>query len=399
YAQTWERYRKLTGNLELLRQEEIRFAQERDYHQFLFDELQSAALQEGESEELGHELARMRHAESLQQALFFSVNALVEADGNIDQQLRDVIHRLNEAGKHLPDAGELAGRLESLRIEARDASDELVRLRDMAWPDPSLLAGYEERLDLIYRLLRKHGAADEHALLELMENLGRLLAEGSDRQQEMRLLEKELKQTEELLLLQADGLHKGREAHQAELSAHLLSIIQRLGMPEASFEIKLEALDHPGPQGTERARFLFNANRGGKAAELSHVASGGERSRLMLAIKSCITQRNVLPTIIFDEIDTGVSGEMAQKTGQIMAEMGQRLQVIAITHLPQIAARGEKHYLVFKETDEQSTYTRVHALQSEDRTLEIARMLSGDRPSDAALQTARELMVGSRTTK
>ncbi|HRZ78030.1 MAG TPA: DNA repair protein RecN, partial [Bacteroidales bacterium] len=107
----------------------------------------------------------------------------------------------------------------------------------------------------------------------------------------------------------------------------------------------------------------------------------------------------VLPTIIFDEIDTGVSGEMAQKTGQIMAEMGQRLQVIAITHLPQIAARGEKHYLVFKETDEQSTYTRVHALQSEDRTLEIARMLSGDRPSDAALQTARELMVGSRTTK
>jgi DNA repair protein RecN (Recombination protein N) len=396
YSRLFDQYVRRSGILEALRDAENRFRQERDYHQFLFDELSAVALVPGETESHEAELGTIRHSEAIQEALFYCLNNLTETEDNLDVRLKEMVHRLREAGQHLKQAEELASRMESLRIEARDVASELLRLKESSWPDPSRATWLEERLDMIYRLQKKHGVNDDQGLLNVHRHLTEFLEEGVSREEEIRGLERELAGIEAELTNKALALRKGREAQKNKLSSHMLELLHRLGMPDAAFDILIEHTKKPGRRGTEAVRFLFSANKGGKPTDLVQVASGGERSRLMLAIKSCITQRNVLPTLIFDEIDSGVSGEMAHKVGQMMSEMGDRMQVIAITHLPQIAAKGKKHYLVFKESDHQNTYTRVTPLNPEERVLEVGRLLSGDEPSESALHTAQELLTGKR---
>ena len=393
YSTAYGTYSTLKRQLEELTSAEAQNRKEQDYLQFQYDELAAARLVVDEQEALEQEQQLLAHAEAIREGLATASAALDDdSEGAVLARLRQAKAALTHIAAYHPAAEELLSRLDTTLIELDDVNGELQHAATTINYSPERQQQVDDRLALLYRLEKKHGVDTVAALMALRDNL-------DERLQGIATLDERIKeQTEAVaaafaaLQTAAAALNKARDKAGKLLSKNILPILHELGMPEARFSVELTPTATYGATGHDAVRFLFDANRGGTLRDVADVASGGELSRLMLAIKSMLTSRTLLPTVIFDEIDSGVSGDISVAVGRIMSRMAETMQVVAITHLPQIAARAAQHLKVYKENDADRTVSRLRELDADSRVVEVATMLSSNPPTAAALQTAKELM-------
>ncbi len=391
YHQIYDLYMKAMATLRAQKEEIEKISGELDFYQFQYDELTAAKLKPGEMETLEQEMQQLEHAEEIKLSLSASGEAIA-GEGQ-------VLHLLNEALQlqkkirevHNP-SGEFAERLQSVYIELKDIAAEMATVAENIFYNPEQLQELKDRIDLIYSLLQKHRMKDVSELLELQDALNEKIKAITFSDENLKKLQAEADQLKERLVEVAGKLHAGREKTGKFIEQQVAAQLGQLGIPNASFRVKVDKTATPDRNGMNDIRFLFSANKQAPPEEIAKVASGGEVSRLMLTIKSLLSDFKGLPTLIFDEIDAGVSGEIAEKMGAIMKRMSGGRQVIDITQLPQVAAQGEEHFLVFKEEEQHSTITRIRKLSEDERITEIAKLLSGERLTDAALSNARELL-------
>ncbi len=394
YAEAYSHYSALKRELEDLTAAESQNRKEQDYLQFQFNELADARLVADEQQELESESQLLAHAESVREGL---AGAAAMLDDDTEQsvlaRLRQAKSSLSHVAEYHKDAAELLARVESALIELDDIDSTLLASADNITYNPERQQEVDERLALIYRLEKKHGVDDVQGLIAIRDELDARLQSIATLDDRIEALMEEVDKAFARVQAAADKLSSARCKSGEILSKGILPTLHELGMPEARFVVELSPTATYGTHGHDAVAFLFNANRGGELRDLGKVASGGELSRLMLAVKSMHTSRSLLPTIIFDEIDTGVSGDIAGAVGRIMCRMAERMQVVAITHLPQIAAKAGQHMKVFKVTDDKRTVSCIKELSADERVTEVAVMLSSDPPTKAALQTAKELML------
>lgn len=393
YADAFGRYASLKRDLEELTSAEARNRKEQDYLQFQFDELAEARLAADEQQALEEESQLLAHAEAVREGLATAAAMLDDdTEQSVLARLRQAKVALAHVAEYHKEAADLLARVDSSLIELDDVDNTLLSAADGVTYSPERQQEVDERLALLYRLEKKHGVDDVAGLIAIRDELDvklQAIATLDDRiKEQMEQVDKAFAEVQKA----ADRLSAARGKAAELLSKGILPTLHELGMPEARFVVELSPTATYGPNGHDAVAFLFNANRGGELRDLGKVASGGELSRLMLAVKSMHTSRSLLPTIIFDEIDTGVSGDIAGAVGRIMCRMAQSMQVVAITHLPQIAAKAQQHMKVFKVTDDKRTVSCIKELATDERVTEVAVMLSSDPPTKAALQTAKELM-------
>jgi DNA repair protein RecN (Recombination protein N) len=307
-------------------------------------------------------------------------------------QLREASHHLSALEKFNPQIEELHERLKTSLIELKDIASEVESLEQRTITDDARASEVNDRLSLIYNLQKKHHVNTNAELIGLKNDLSDKIQQAMFGDEEIAELEKQIAAEKAELEKLAAQLSASRSKAVPGIETQVIQTLAELGMDNSVLKIEIRPTPSLAADGADQVRFLFSANKGHAPGEMSKVASGGELSRLMLSIKSLIARHTALPTIIFDEIDTGVSGEVANKVGQIMERLAENLQVITITHLPQIASKGESHYFVYKDSESNTTYTRIRQLDKQERILEIAKMLSGDNPGESALQNARELL-------
>ena len=367
---------------------------ENDYLKFQLDELQKAQLKEGEYAEIEQSLNVMENAEEIR-SLLFSANGLLEnSETAILPQLNELSSALHRLKQLVPSSEELLQRIESTQVELKDISYDLDRLGDNSQFDEAQLQEMQERYDLLNRLMMKHHLKEFDELIALRDDLEAKVNAFDNIDQEIEKAEKALKEQVKLLQDLASKLHAQRVKASKTFSDQVTDLARQLAMPHAVFQIAVEPLKDFSPTGLDQVRFMFSANKGVAVAELSKVASGGELSRLMLSIKSVVSKHNYIPTLIFDEIDTGVSGEVAAKIGGIMQQMGSSLQLIAITHLPQVASKATHHYFIYKDNEGLRTQSHIKVLSKDERVTEIAKMLSNDKVTPEALKAAEVLIIG-----
>ncbi len=395
YREHFHAYREMQKEYRKMRDSEEKNKTEVDYLGFQFAELRDAKLQEGEQEELESELEVLSHAEEIKGGLFAIWQSLTGEEINVLSLLKDSEQQLSHLCEfHKPSAA-LYERLRSSLIELKDLAREAEREGEKVELDPGRLEFVQDRLSLIYKLEQKHKAGSLGELIRIRDDIDARLAELGSLETRLEEMEKKLAAGQSVVRDLASKLSKKRKAAIPEISKRIINILSQLGMPHASFQIGQTAVHEPGEHGTDQVEFLFTANRKSDLKEISRIASGGELSRVMLSIKYIISHSLGLPTIIFDEIDTGVSGEIAHRVAGIMKEISADRQVLTITHLPQVASRGDQHYLVFKHESNDGTATGIRLLDSDEREKEIAKMLSGEQTTEAALANARELLAGS----
>ena len=393
YQAAYREYTSLKKALETLTGEEAQNRRDADYLQFQFAELDDAHLEAGEQEALEQESQLLAHAEAVRAGLSEAAALMDDDEGQaILPRLRQAKGALAHIAAYHPAAEALLARVDSTLIELDDICGELQHAADGVTYSPERQQTVDERLALLYRLEKKHGVESVAQLIEIREALDERLQSISSLDERIKSLMEQVDRAFAALQAAADALTASRRKAGSALAKNILPTLHDLGMPEARFAVELSPAATYGPSGHDAVVFLFNANRGGEMRDIAKVASGGELSRLMLAIKSMLTSHQLLPTIIFDEIDTGVSGDISVAVGTIMRRMAEHMQVVAITHLPQIAAKVSQHLKVYKETEDDSTVSRIRELSPDDRITEVATMLSSDPPTAAALQTARELM-------
>ncbi|WP_131535779.1 DNA repair protein RecN [Pedobacter nototheniae] len=363
-----------------------------DYEQFLFNELEQANLKEGEQEDLELELERLTHAETIKRGLITATGLLTESEPSALQLLKESSIQLQSIEKFDPAINVLYERLRSAIIEIKDVADETTSIESNTLHNAERLESINERLDLFYTLQQKHRVANNKELIEIQQqlenNLNQLLS--SDE-----AIEKLTKETEKLkldLTKQAEQLSANRKKAIKLVEEQTANTLKKVGMPSAKLVLEQKRSADLNKDGSDEITLLFTANAGQAPAPVNKVASGGELSRLMLAIKGLLAKHTSLPTIIFDEIDTGISGETALKVGEVIAELGENMQVISITHLPQIAAKGKSHYFVHKNEASGKTTTGIRKLKQEERIEAIAEMLSGKNPGASAIENAKELL-------
>jgi DNA repair protein RecN (Recombination protein N) len=392
YRSLFTGFIKLKNELDRLTELENKSKSEQDYLKFLFEELESAKLIAEEQEKLEKELQVLNHAEEIKSKLHISAQVLGGNEMNILNQISDIRTNLIQVSKFSPSFEELSLRLESVFIELSDLFNEIEKNAEAVNFDQERINEIKERLDLIYRLQSKHRVATVNELIELQRNISLKLNQIATLEDQITNLILEVQNAEQSIKKESDRISEIRKKHFVPIQKEIEKTLFEIGMPHAKFSIRHQILEFPGKDGSDAIKFTFNANKGGELMELSKVASGGELSRLMLAIKSMISQKNLLPTVIFDEIDIGVSGKVADRVGAILSQLSRSMQVIAITHLPQIAGKGDAHYFVYKETDQDSTKTEMKILNPEERVIEIAKMLSGQEVTNASVETAKHLL-------
>lgn len=394
YITLYSEYKSLRSRLNALREELEANRRDEDFIRFQINEVDSLQLREDEQEELEQEQMELSHAEEIKAALFGALNMLDgEGEHNLVQLLRDASSALARVASHYPAASELSERLETNYIELKDCCSEISGRAERVTFSPDRLEFVDRRLSAIYDLEKKHRVGSLKELLELVEQLRDRLQhiEGSD--DEIAEIEKRLKKTVRLTTEAAARLTAKRKEAGARLEEKITAILVTLGMPMIRFGVEFAQTSDFTPHGTDMVRFLFSANSISPMQPLSEVASGGEMARVMLALKSLIADTVQQPTLIFDEIDTGISGILAERMGRLMQKMGAtNHQVISITHLPQVAALGSSHYKVYKVEGESGTKTNIVELKGEERVREIAQMMSGERLTDAAIDNARLLL-------
>jgi len=399
YRAKFRSYKKSTSKLQQLIEDSDKAKADLDYYQFQFDELEKANLADGEQEQLEQEFNELSHAEEIKRNLLGAYFLMHEGETSAIIQLREAGHQLSVLEHFNPQFAELNQRLNSAIIELKDVANEVEIIEQRTHTNEGRAEEINVRLSLIYNLQKKHRLNSTAELLQLQEELSDKIQRAVFGDEAIEKLRQQLDADRTELEKLAAELSANRKKAIPAIETAVLKTLDEMGMGNAVLSIELSSsagrnspLGGLGDNGLDLVRFLFTANKGHALAEMSKVASGGELSRLMLAIKSLIAQNTALPTIIFDEIDTGVSGEVANKVGQIMERLADNLQVITITHLPQIASKGQNHYFVYKDEEGATTYTRMKQLSEPERVLEIAKMLSGDKPGESALQNARELL-------
>jgi len=392
YQQTYSRYLSVSKEIETLKDNIARNRQNQDFIQFQFDELSNANLAINEQEELEQKSDTMSHAEEIKSALYEADNALSAEDTGVVSALGSARAALNGIQQVFPDASELAQRLESSYIELKDISEEISNQLERVDFDPAELDVINNRLDRLYDLEKKYHVETVDELIAKRDELKSQLNNIENSDEALAELQQQLSALQTNAKKEADVLTKRRMKAAQQIEKEMQSRLIPLGMPNVRFKIQVteETLGHTGQ---DKVAFLFSANTSTPLQPVSQVASGGEIARVMLSLKALISGAVKLPTIIFDEIDTGVSGKIAEKMAEIMQEMGlHERQVISITHLPQIAALGSTHYKVEKQETAQGTISRMTQLSPEERIHEIAQMLSGSDISDAAIQNAKQLL-------
>ncbi|GGH31508.1 DNA repair protein RecN [Sphingobacterium alkalisoli] len=394
YRSEYKRLKNYEQRLQALKQDIHAANAELDYNQFLFDELEKVNLIEGEVAQLEAEQQQLENAEDIKKGLSAAQYALIEGESNIQTLLKDAVLQLQNISKFFKPAEELAARLQSAYIEIKDISNEVELANEGINLDADRLDHVNARLSEIYTLLKKHRLDTDAELLALQEQLERKLQLASSQDEALVVLENEVKAQLDAVLQLAHQISGSRQQSLPIIQENVNNMLVAVGMPNANLQIDLEqqAVDKLSPKGLDKVQFLFSANKGQALQPIHKVASGGELSRVMLAIKSLVSQRSALPTIIFDEIDTGISGEVALRVGEVMENLAQQMQVLAITHLPQIASKGTAHFKVYKQDLDDRTKSNIRLLDPDERILEVAQMLSGSNPGDAALQHAKELL-------
>ena len=392
YHKEYKKYKLLIKDLERLKIENENNRQEEDYIRFQLEQLQEIALVDGEQETLEQEQEMLTHAEEIKSELY-TLSGYFESE-NIGglSLMKNILSGVRSLHRIYPSVESLQNRLETLYIEFKDIAEDIETRLESVSIDPERLAEVEERLDAIYRLQQKHRVQTVSELLEIQRKLAAKLEMIDSSDEAINLLEQKIAGQKDVLCRMAGELSQKRADAALCFSKMLVSAATPLGMPNLRFEVFFRTKEDLDENGAEQVQFLFSANKNQSLQPVAEVASGGEISRLMLCIKSLIAGAVALPTIIFDEVDTGVSGEIADKMGVIMKNMACYMQVISITHLPQVASKGSFHYRVYKSDTDLDTVTLIDCLSEEERIEEIARMLSGVELTDAALSNARELL-------
>lgn len=395
YLEAYNNYKRLISEKKNLEELNARQKEDQDYWEFQLKQLEEANLKEGEQAELEMELEQLSHVEEIKSALSLAALTLYEREEPMVQELYRLVEEFRKIASYLSNGEELLNRLESSYIELKDIAEEVTERGAEVEYDPARLTLVQERLDLIYSLQQKHHVDTVEDLLKIQSELSDRLEKLASFEEELNRLEQEINQAKSHLDECANRLTQSREKVFPLIEKTIQTQLRELGMPNARFALKNEVEKDYGPNGQDKISFLFSANKNSELTDIPKVASGGEISRVMLCIKALLSSAKGLPTIIFDEIDTGVSGEIADRMGRIMKEMSQNIQVISITHLPQIAGKGHHHLKVFKTETERQTISSVKLLSSEERLTEIASMLSGASVSEAALENARLLLENS----
>ena len=369
-----------------------------DYIRFQLEQLEEAHLAEGEQEKLEQEAEMLSHAEEIKAGLYRVEQSFASDEGGLLSYLKDSLNTLNNLQRVYQPAKELAERMESTYIELKDISQEVSGKEDEIEFNPERLDEVNERLNLIYTLQQKHRVSTVGELLALTDEYAAKLSAITSSDEHIEELKARCDALYNKVKKQAAVLTKARTAAAREVEKQMAARLVPLGMPNVRFQVEIGARKEPGIHGADTVNFLFSANKNGALQSVSSVASGGEIARVMLSIKAMIAGAVKLPTIVFDEIDTGVSGEIADRMADIMQEMGEQdRQVISITHLPQIAARGCAHYKVYKQDNETETNSHIRRLTDDERVEEIAHMLSGAKLTEAALNNARALLEVSNS--
>ncbi len=392
YREQFFRYKSLQKNLEDLITRNEKEKADLDYWEYQFNQLENAGLQENEQEELESELERLTHAEEIK-------NTLVGVQKLLDDEHFSVIQNLKESHKlfesiqqYIQEVPEMAKRLQNCLLELKDILDESERLEAKIEYDSDRIELVNDRLNLIYGLQQKHQVTAVLELVSLKNSLGEKIAQIVGHDEKIQQIKAELGENRKQLNEVAKLLTDVRKSAFAIIENAVATDLQQLGMAKARLEVVHEVLSDFTPDGKDSVSVLFSANADSKPAEISKIASGGEMSRLMLAVKNLLRTSRALPTVVFDEIDSGVSGEIALRMGNILREFSSSAQIINITHLPQIAARGHAHFKVYKYEEDGKTFTSVRLLNENERVEELAKMVGGENPTDTTLKTARELL-------
>ena len=388
YTEQYTRTSELRRRLAALREAAEKGRRDEEWLRFQTEELTTANLRAGEQAELEEELTVLENADRIGEALTTLRNAFDTDETGVLAQLKNSENELNHIRGHYPAAGEYADRLRSVLEELKDINNSAAAAAERLDADPERLAKRSARLDALIALQQKHHVADEAGLIDLRDRCAAQLAAIVHSGEEIAEAESALGEAAAKLLALADRLHKTREKAAAGFEKHILSTLAKLGMPDTLFRIALTPLAEPGRTGCDSVQFLFTANRNMTPQPVERIASGGELSRVMLALKALLAERMQLPTIIFDEIDTGVSGRIADAMGEIIESLAASMQVVDITHLPQVASKGSAHFVVYKRNGR----TEITRLGDEERVTEIAKMLSGSEITDAAIAQARILL-------
>ncbi len=365
---------------------------EQDYNSFLLSELENAHLKEGMQEELEEQFEQLNNVEHILEQLVVSHQLLYDEQVGILTLLSELKQSLGRLTQYGAKYNSLNERLQSIFIETDDIAGELQSMEGTVEADPQRLEQVNSQLQLLYDLKRKHGVMDVTDLLSVRESLAEKVNFTENLEAEIASLRKSLGEQEGKVRKAAGELSRRRQAVLPQLKLRLETDLVALGMPNATFKLGLREGSQFKNNGTDELQFLFSANKGTDFGELKKVASGGELSRIMLTIKAILAAYEQLPTMMFDEIDSGVSGEVSNRMGDIMQKMSRNMQIFSITHLPQVASKGDHHYKVYKVDDQQHTHTRMKALNQDERVVELAEMLGGKTLSDSALAHARELL-------
>lgn len=392
YKQKYAQYKELTEAIEELKKRNQKAQLDLDYLNFQFKELNEAHLKENETEELEAEQKILTHAEEIKQALASALFILQDSENNVISVLAQSKNKISSIENKLTESAALAERLKSTIVELQDIAYETEKLSEKVQFNPQRLEEINQRISVLFGLLQKHRFKTVKELIQHKEKLQNDILGISSLENEISEKEIALNTCTTELKNIAHALSKSRSKAINELENAISKILLQVGLVNATFSIQMEIIAEFLPNGLDKVTFFFSANKGVEPAPLQKVASGGELSRVMLAIKSVIAQSSLLPTIIFDEIDTGISGETADKTGNILKEMANNIQVIAITHQAQIAAKGNTHLFVYKETTASSTRSLIRKLNNHERIEEIAKMLSGEKVSKAAIENAKQLL-------
>ena len=393
YQRLYNDWRQVRQDLEALVARAEQSRADEDYIRFQLEQLEEANLTDGEQEELEQEAEMLTHAEDIKAGLYRAGQALNADEGGVLEALKDCQNTMMGLRSVFAPAGELADRLDSVYIELKDISQEVSDKEEEVEFNPARLDEVNARLNLIYSLQQKHRVDTVKALLSLQESYALQLSAITSSDEDIARLEAQVKELFSQVTAQAQVLTEARTRAAREVERQMAARLVPLGMPNVRFQVEMGVRKEPGGHGADTVNFLFSANKNGVLQNISSVASGGEIARVMLSVKAMIAGAVKLPTIVFDEIDTGVSGEIADRMADIMQEMGDNdRQVISITHLPQIAARGRAHYKVYKEDNEVETSSHIRRLTDDERVEELAHMLSGATLTEAALNNARALL-------
>lgn len=394
YQLIFKKWQSVKNELTNLKEQKISFDKEYDYNRFQYNELEEAGFKENELEEIDTELKLLSNSEGIKAMLSKVNHELQESESPVTQQLKSLLNQLQNYSSYHPAIPGLIQRMQAAQVELQDIADEISVIDDHINYDPAKIEQLNERLSLGYKLQKKHGVKTTNKLLDIQKDLENKLQAVLSIDEQIQEKEKETAQLFEEASQLATKISAGRKKQKKPLEEKVNKLLVQVGMPNAKLKISVVETRHAlFLHGNDTIEFLFDANKSGQFQPVRKVASGGELSRLMLCIKSLVAQSVDLPTLIFDEIDTGISGEAARQVGVIMKGLAAKRQVISITHQPQIAGKADAHFFVYKEIVNNAVKTNIRLLNTEERITTIAKMLSGEKPTAAAIENAREMVM------